>query len=193
MTITLLSFPVDRDTDCIYETDVAQILMCNQIQQIRLRARVTGLVWGGGKASFPALCSDMAYLTCFSWSHCSRTVHENMKGGPIHAWEQWASLETQTHTPKQKRLQYNICVWVKACTYSSASAPFLVAFLPFVLTSVFLFLFPNCVFPVLNLPLSLRNKGHSISFHSSPLPLQCHLSKIPQTDKRTKKKGEIID
>lgn len=39
----------------------------------------------------------------------------------------------------------------------------------------------------------LRNKGHSINFHSSPVPWQCHPSKEPQTDKRTQKKGAIID
>lgn len=44
----------------------------------------------------------MAYLTCFSWSHCSRTVHGNMKGRTMHGREQRASLDTQTRTHPNK-------------------------------------------------------------------------------------------
>lgn len=210
ITITLLCFPVDWETNSIYESDAvsytAQILLCNLTNS----ANQTGsesdrdresdrLGLRRGKASFPALCPDMAYLTCFSWSHCSRTVHENMKGRTTHGWEQWASLDTQTHThtSKQKPLQYKgLCAlaWVKACWQSvcvclSMEAVTLLCSFPSCLSPTPLnlsVLFPP-VFLTL-LPFSLRNKRHSINFHTSPSPRQCHLSKEPQRDKRTKKK-----
>lgn len=43
----------------------------------KIKGRLRELVKGG-------LCSDMAYLICFSWSHCSRTVHGNMKRRTMH-------------------------------------------------------------------------------------------------------------
>lgn len=164
ITITLLCFPVDWETNSIYESDAvsytAQILLCNLTNS----ANQTGsesdrdresdrLGLRRGKASFPALCPDMAYLTCFSWSHCSRTVHENMKGRTTHGWEQWASLDTQTHTHRNKnpcstkafahlrewRPVDKVFVFVSAWRLWHSSAPFLVAFLPLLSTSPFYF------------------------------------------------------
>lgn len=53
------------------------------------------LVCGGG-GSFTTLCSDMASLTCFSWSHCSRTVHVNMKEKK-YAWSRAVSQHWHTY------------------------------------------------------------------------------------------------
>lgn len=64
----------------------------------------------GGKASFTALYSDMAYLTCFSWSHCSRTVHEHTTVRPTRGREQWASLDIQMHT-QTKAYKYLFLHW----------------------------------------------------------------------------------
>lgn len=83
-----------------------------------------------GKASFPALCSDMAFLTCFSWSHCSRTVRKNMTERTMHGRERWAITDTQTHTHIQtKTLKVqrpsHTCVWSKACWQSVCLSQYL--------------------------------------------------------------------
>lgn len=136
-----------------------------------------------------------------------------MKGSAMHGLEQRASLDTQTRThPDKKYLQNKgLCAlmylrvkayWQSVCLSQyvghtlyfiqcSCDTPLLIslaAFFPFLSQPV---RFPiSSSFSLILLPFSLIHKGQSINFHSSLSPRQCHRSKKPQTDKRTKK---IID
>lgn len=99
------------------------------------------------------------------------------------------------------------CVWMKACSQSV----FVLVWRLYISTNTWenaaVTSRPSClhclsppqsssfyylpVFLSLFFPFSLRNKGHSINFHSSPSPCQCIWAKNRKTDKRTKTKKKL--
>lgn len=91
----------------------------------------------GGKASFPPLSSDMASLTCFRWSHCSRTLDGNKwkscarLGAESQRWHT-TPLSNQNQNERKENassIKSRTCewrrvkTWVTKCGFVSVSRP----------------------------------------------------------------------